>query len=301
MRNWLNYHHLYYFWIISQELSISAAASRLRLAQPTLSAQLKQLEESFECKLFERTGKALKLTPEGNLVLRYAESIFTLGQELQSILDGGSPISTFVFRVGISDSLPKLVAQRTLLPIVTLEKEMKLQCFEGKREALLTQLGGHELDLVLTDAPFSSEVAVKAYNHLLGSSDIALFGTEALISTLSGKGLDQLRQAPYILPTQNTMIRRAMDTWFEQSGIAPHIVAEFEDSALLKAFGSEGVGLFPIASAIAEEVERTYSVKQLTVLEGVKEEFYAISLERKVTHPAMITITEAARRGFGGS
>ena len=298
MKNWLNYHHLYYFWMIAQFGSVSAAASRLRLSQPTLSAQLRQLEESLETKLFSRRGKVLKLTEDGTLVLKYAESIFTLGEELMAVLEGGRPTSQLVLRVGVSVSLPKFIVHKTLLPVLGMNEEVRVECFEGKREGLFSQLGAHELDLVLSDVPFSSEVAIKAYNHSLGSSGISFCGTSKLIRAHKGRGLARFDGAPFILPTRNTMIRKAVDIWFDQNEITPKVVAEFEDSALLKTFGAEGHGFFPVASVTGKEVEKTYSVKKVHELKGVKDNFYLISLERKVTHPAILKLTKGAKEHF---
>lgn len=298
MTNWLNYHHLYYFWSIVKAQSISAAASKLRLTQPTLSAQLKQLEETLETRLFNRRGRRLNLTEDGTLVYKYASSIFTLGAELQAVLKGGGPRCVVKLRVGITESLPKLVVHKTLLPAYSLEQDVQIECYEGKRKQLLSKLAAHELDLVLSDAPFASEIAVKAFNHAIGSSGISLYGTPQLVSSIAPSGYKRFNAAPFVLPTRNTMLRRALDTWFEAHDIKPQIVAEFEDRALLKTVGSDGRGFFPIASVVEREVERQYRVKRAARLKGAKEEFFAISRERKVTHPAIIAIEKAARKSL---
>lgn len=299
MRTWVNYHHLLYFWVIAEERSITAAASKLKLTQPTLSSQLKQLEETLGYKLFQRNGRSLSLTSKGKIAHEYATTIFNLGREMQATLEGELGSSATLFRIGVVDSLPKFIVQRTLSPLILDNPQYLVQCFEGKREDLFTRLGAHELDLVISDAPFSSEVAVRAYNHRLGTSLISLYSHPKLARTMRGKGVDRFRKVPFLLPTRNTMMRRALDAWFEQNAISPKVVAEFEDSALLKAFGSEGHGVFPIASAIEKDVENAFEVQRVSRLKGVKEEFFAISLERRVTHPAIITITTSARKRFG--
>ncbi len=284
--------------MIAQRESISAAASKLRLAQPTLSAQLKQLEESLETRLFERHGRHLSLTDDGKLVFKYADNIFSLGSELQAVLKGSRPSFDLKLRVGIIDSLPKLVVHKTLLPVYSLDKEVRIECYEGKRETLLSELAAHELDLVLSDAPFSSEVAVKAFNHPIGSSGISFYGVPKLVHSLPSSGYRRFHQAPFILPTRNTMLRRAVDTWFEAHSVEPNVIAEFEDSALLKTFGAEGLGLFPVASVVEKEVEKHYRVKRAVRIKGAREEFFAISLERKVTHPAIKVITSTAKKNL---
>lgn len=298
MTNWLNYHHLYYFWIIAQEESVSVAAKKLRLAQPTLSAQLKQLEENLGTQLFDRIGRNLSLTENGKLVFKYADNIFTLGKELQAVVKGETEAFQDSLRIGITVSLPKLVVHRALLPIYSAKMEIKIECFEGKRSLLLAELASHDLDMVLADAPFASEVAVKAYNHQIGSSGITLCGTTKLINKFKGNSLKRFEGAPFVLPTRNTMLRRVVDTWFDKNHITPKIVGEFEDSALLKSFGSDGLGFFPVASVVEKEVESHYRVKKVLQMKGAKEDIFAISLERKVTHPAIKLIAEAAKRNF---
>ncbi|MCB0329802.1 MAG: LysR family transcriptional regulator [Bdellovibrionales bacterium] len=295
---WLNYHHLYYFFRIAEEESVSIAARKLHLSQPTLSSQLKQLEEHLQVKLFDRLGRKLLLTEDGRVVHRYARNIFGLGNELQAVLKGSSPSYELRLRIGVTVSLPKLVTFKTLMPVHQVSQEVKIECYEGKRETLLSKLGSHDLDLVLADAPFTAEVAVKAFNHRLGSSQICFYGTPSVLKNLKGRSPDAIRQAPFILPTSNTMIRRACDTWFEAQGFTPSVVAEFEDSALLKTYGSEGYGLFPAAAVVEKEIKSNYGVERALLLEGVKEEFFAISLERKVSHPAIVAITSGAKHSL---
>lgn len=298
MNNWLNYHHLYYFWKIAEAQSVSAAALGLSLTQPTLSAQLKQFEESIGKELFHRRGRNLVLTDDGKVVFRYASNIFALGQELQGVLSGKASGFGLKLRVGITVSLPKFFVHKTLLPAYTLDEQVHIQCYEGKAETLLSDLARHELDLVLSDTPLSAKIAIKAFNHPIGSSSVSLYATPKLIARLPKKGSERFHGAPFILPTRNTMLRREMDRWFEREGIEPQIVAEFEDSVLLKSFASEGLGVIPVASVVEREVEEHYPLKRAAKIKDLRENFYAISLRRKVTHPAIVAITRAAVRSF---
>lgn len=297
---WLNYHHLLYFWTVAREGSVTKASEILGLAQPTVSGQLKALEESLDEKLFARSGRRLVLTDVGRVVYRYADEIFSLGRELQSTLKDrptGRPVR---FSVGVADVVPKLVAYRLLLPALTLPEPVHVVCREDKPERLLAELGVHSLDLVLSDAPVSPGVSVKAYSHLLGETPVAFFGNEALAASYRRGFPASLQGAPLLMPTENTTLRRSLDQWLEQQQIRPHVVGEFEDSALLKVFGQAGKGLFPAPAVIEDEVLEQYGVKLVGRVESVKERFYAISVERRIKHPAVLAISEAAREKVFG-
>jgi LysR family transcriptional activator of nhaA len=292
---WLNYHHLLYFWTVVREGSISQACKKLRLAQPTISAQLHSLEDQLGEKLFQRSGRKLELTEIGRVVYGYADEIFTLGRELTDTLKGrpsGRPIR---FTVGITDAMPKLIAYRLLEPALRMQQRVHLVCQEGKTQQLLADLMTHGLDLVLSDAPAGPESHVKAYNHLLGECLIQVFGTPDLISPLKKEFPKSLDGAPMLMPAAGTALRRSLDQWFEQRSIRPQIVAEMADSALLKVFGATGAGLFPAPAAIEKEIRRQYGVRPLSTLEGVNERFYAISVERKLKNPAVVAISASAR------
>jgi len=292
---WLNYHHLLYFWNVVREGSISQASKKLRLAQPTISAQLHSLEDQLGEKLFQRSGRKLKLTEIGRIAYSYADEIFTLGRELTDTLKSRPTSRPVRFTVGISDALPKVIAYHLLEPALRLQQLVHLVCLEGKTQQLLTDLMTHELDIVLSDAPAGPESHVKAYNHLLGECEIQLFGTAELISLLKKKFPKSLEGAPMLMPLVGTAIRKSLDQWFEQQSIRPRIVAEMADSALLKVFGAAGNGLFPAPAAIGKEICRQYNVRVLGALEGVHEKFYAISVERKLKNPAVVAISESAR------
>ena len=297
---WLNYHHLLYFWAVAREGSVTRASEQLHLAQPTVSGQLKALEEALGERLFERTGRRLVLTDVGRVVFRYADEIFSLGRELQDTLKGrptGRPIR---FTVGVADAVPKLIAYRLLLPALSLPEPVHVVCRDGKPERLLAELSVHALDLVLSDAPVGAEVKVKAYSHLLGETPVAFFGTEALAAA-HRKGFPRsLDGAPVLLPTEGSSLRRSLDQWFDTEGLRPRVAGEIEDRALLKVFGQAGVGLFPAPVAIEAEVRAQFGVKLVGRVDAVKERFYALSAERKLKHPAVVAISRAARRKLFG-
>lgn len=297
---WLNYHHLLYFWAVAREGSVTRASEQLHLAQPTVSGQLKALEEALGEKLFERSGRRLVLTDVGRVVFRYADEIFSLGRELQDTLKGrptGRPIR---FTVGVADAVPKLIAYRLLLPALSLPEPVHVVCRDGKPERLLAELSVHALDLVLSDAPVGAEVKVKAYSHLLGETPVAFFGTEALAAA-HRKGFPRsLDGAPVLLPTEGSSLRRSLDQWFDTEGLRPRVAGEIEDRALLKVFGQAGVGLFPAPVAIEAEVRAQFGVKLVGRVDAVKERFYALSAERKLKHPAVVAISRAARRKLFG-
>jgi LysR family transcriptional activator of nhaA len=297
---WLNYHHLLYFWTVAREGGVTRASEHLHLAQPTISGQLKALEEALGEKLFERTGRRLVLTDVGRVVYRYADEIFSLGRELQDTLRGrptGRPVR---FTVGVADAVPKLVAYRLLQPALALPGPVHVVCREDKPDRLLAELSVHSLDLVLSDAPASPAVKVRAYSHLLGETAIAFFGTDALVSA-HRKGFPcSLDGAPVLLPAEGSSLRRSLEQWFEAEGLRPRVVGEIEDSALLKVFGQAGTGLFPAPVAIEAEIRAQFGVEVAGRVDAVKERFYALSAERKLKHPAVVAIREAARSQLFG-
>jgi LysR family transcriptional activator of nhaA len=297
---WLNYHHLLYFWTVAREGSVTRASQQLRLAQPTVSGQLKALEDALGEKLFERTGRRLVLTDVGRVVLRYADEIFSLGRELQDTLKGrptGRPIR---FTVGVADAVPKLVAYRLLLPALSLPEPVHIVCREDKPERLLAELSVHSLDLVISDSPVGAGVKVKAYSHLLGETPVAFFGSDALASGYRKGFPRSLEGAPVLMPTEGSTLRRSLAQWLDTEGIRPRVVGEIEDSALLKVFGQAGVGLFAAPVAIEAELRAQFGVKLLGRVDTVKERFYALSAERKLKHPAVVAICEGARRRLFG-
>jgi LysR family transcriptional activator of nhaA len=298
--DWLNYHHLLYFWVVAREGSVTRASEQLRLAQPTISGQLKALEESLGERLFVRTGRRMVLTDVGRVVFRYADEIFTLGRELQATVKDrptGRPVR---FSVGIVDVVPKMIAYRLLLPAFSLPEPVHVVCREDKPERLLAELSVHALDLVLSDAPVPPNVKVKAYSHLLGETHVAFFGTETLAAQYRRGFPRSLEGAPVLLPSESTAVRRAIDQWLDQQRIRPLIIGEFEDSALLKVFGQAGKGIFPASAVLENEVRAQYDVRFIGRVEEVKERAYAISAERRLRHPAVVAISETAREKLFG-
>jgi len=298
---WVNYHHLLYFWLVAREGSLGRASSELRLAQSTVSKQIHQFERVLGHDLFAKDGRRLVLTESGRVAFRYADEIFGLGREMLDTLRDrpvGRPLRV---TVGIADVVPKLIAERVLTPALALTGPVRLVCTAGKPDRLLADLAVHELDVILTDAPASPNVKVRAYSHLLGESKITFFG-RADLATKYRRGFPaSLNGAPVLLPTENTALRRSLDQWLETQDLRPDIVGEFEDSALLKVFGLRGAGLFPVASVIAREVELQYKVKSIGQVPDVRERLYALSVERRIKHPVVVAICETAKSlVFGG-
>lgn len=292
---WLNYHHLLYFWTVAKEGSIARACQRLHLAQPTISAQLQALERSLGEKLFHRVGRGLVLTETGQVVFRYADEIFSLGREMMDTLKGQPTGRPLRLAVGVTDALPKEVAYRILEPALKMPEAVHLICNEGSPEYLLAELATHRLDLVLMDNPIGSGVKIRAFNHQLGECGVTIFGSAALASKYGADFPRSLQGAPFLLPTEQTALRRLLDQWFDANDVRPHTIAEFDDSALLKSFGQAGAGLFPGSTVVEAQIVQQYGVKVLGRLPSVRERFYAISVERKLKHPAVLAISEAAR------
>lgn len=293
---WLNYHHLLYFWTVAREGSVVRAAEALSLTQPTISGQIRALEDALGEKLFERAGRRLVLTEVGRLVFRYADEIFTLGRELLDTLNDRPTGRPYRLVVGIADVMPKLIVRRLIEPALALPEGVQVICREDKTERLLAALSLHELDVVLADTPMGPGVSVRAFNHLLGESPVSILGTRALAQKLRRNFPRSLDQAPILLPTENTVVRRSLDQFFAANDVRPRIVGEIEDSALLKSFGEAGMGVFPAPAVIEQDVCRQFGVQVIGRLEGVRERFYAISVEKKLKHPAVVAISENARR-----
>lgn len=294
----LNYNHLRYLWAVVREGGVSAASRALHVSQPTVSAQLRALEKSVGEPLFHRTGRKLVLTDAGRVVFRYAQEIFSLGEELEGWLAGREP--TFLpgrLRVGIADVVPKLVAHHILAPAVDLggTEEVALSCFEGKPAALFAQLATYELDAVISDVPVEPQHNVRAFNHLLGESGITFFAHPEDAPGLRKGFPGSLGDAACLLPTVNTAIRRDLDRWFASQEIRPRTVAEFEDSALLKVFGAEGLGAFTAPSVIEADVKEQYGVDAIGRIDEVRERFYVVTVERRVQNHAVAALVKAAR------
>jgi len=291
---WLNLHHLLYFRAAAREGGVVKAATRLRVSPATVSAQIKQLEGQIGDALFLRTRRRLVLTDLGHTVLKYADGIFDLGEELKAAVRHGSLLMPERLTVGLSMAVPKLIAHQLLEPVLSMEQPVELTCVEDRPDRLLAELATHSLDLVLLDAPRGAEVAVRAFNHLLGECGVSFFAAAPLARRYSRGFPKSLDGAPMFLPTPDAALRTALEHWFEDLGIRPRAVATFDDSALLKVFGASGGGVFPAPSAIESEVKRQYGVRLVGRTEDVRENFYAVSTERRIQHPAVVAISEGA-------
>jgi len=292
----LNYHHLFFFWVVMNTGSIRAASGRLKLAQSTISAQLSSLEKTLGGKLFDRVGRNLEPTDLGHMVFSYADKIFTIGQEMMNSVHSIPTQSPLSLRVGIVDVFPKLLTRKFLKPAMTLSDNIHLVCQEGKEENLLPQLALHNLDVVLTDVPIRSGLSIKAYSHLLFECGVTFFATKELALPYIEKFPYSLDKAPMLVPMPNTALRGRLDRWFDQLNILPFIVGEFDDSALLKVFGQAGDGIFAAPQIIEKEIQRQYQVQVIGRTTEVVERFYAISVERVIKHPAIVAISNATKR-----
>ncbi|MFT5532046.1 MAG: LysR family transcriptional activator of nhaA [Burkholderiaceae bacterium] len=289
----LNFRHLYYFWVVAKEDSITRAAERLGVAIQTISTQLGLLEKSIGKSLFAPQGRRLVLTEAGRIAMGYAEQIFALGEQMEDALSDLDVGRTMRLTVGISDSLPKLIASRLLAAALALPDRVKLVCYEDRFEALLGELKVHKLDVVLTDRPVHAGTVLRVFSHLLGESELMLFGLPALAARYEPGFPASLQGAPLLLPTRNNAIRGRIDNWLETHDLRADVVGEFDDNALLNTFGRSGLGLFPAPSALAKDVAAQFGAVPVGALRGVKEQFYAVSNERKIKHPAVEAILSA--------
>jgi LysR family transcriptional activator of nhaA len=291
----LNYQHLRYFWAVARHGNLTRASAELGLTPQTVSAQIRRLEEGLGEELFARQGRRLVLTDVGEVVLRYADVIFDLGGEIQAVVRGLSADRPLHFSVGVADVIPKLIAHRLIEPALQMEDPVRIICREDSSEKLLAELAIHGLDVVLTDAPIPPEVKIRAYNHLLGKCGVTFVASSELASRLRKGFPGSLHGAPFLVPVRGTALRQELDIWFNTRNIQPAIVGEFEDSALLKVFGQAGTGFFAVPSVVEDLVRLQYGVEPIRTLDGVVERFYAISVERRVQHPAVAAICETAR------
>ncbi|MFP2904990.1 transcriptional activator NhaR [Pyxidicoccus sp. 3LFB2] len=295
--DWLNYHHLYYFWVVAKEGSIVAASKKLRLAHPTISGQIRRLEEVLGEKLFAHRGRNLVLTEAGRVALRYAEAIFTLGGEFLDTIKGrASGERPLRLVVGVADVLPPSLVRRFLEPALRSAQPVRLVCRGDKSVVeFIAEMAVHTVDLVIADGPAGPN-PVRVFNHLLGECGTTFFAAPKL-ATATRRGFPRsLEGTPFLLPGAPSAVRRALDQWFEAQGVQPKVVAEFDDSALMKDFGRQGMGVFAAPTVIEAEVMQDYGVRVVGRAEAVRQQFYAISSERKIRHPSVVAIFEAARQ-----
>lgn len=292
----LNYNHLQYFWAVAREGSVVAAAEALHITPQTISGQLKLLEESLGQALFNRVGRRLVLTDMGRKVFEYADEIFTIGAELANVVRGQDVVGgTLTFNVGVVSSMPKLVAERIIAPAFELEQPVRLICHEARLQPLLGELATHRLDLVLSDQAMPQGLNLRAYNHRLGASGLSFFIHNSMAAAHQSDFPENLADTPMLLPARNSALRRRLEDWFDAKGIAPRVVGEFDDSALMKAFGQAGVGVFVGPTAIESEICTMYRASVIGRTDDISEKFYAISPERRLKHPAVVMITQMAR------
>ena len=294
----LNHHHLYHFWTVVREGGVTRASEKLHVSQPTISGQLRELEEALGEKLLARSGRTVVLTDIGRTVYRYADEMLGLDRELLEAVKG-RPRRPGKLAVGVAMVVPKLVAYQMLEPALRLPEPMQLDCVHERPERLLAELAIYGLDVVLADAPAPPAVKVRAYSHLLGECAVSVFGTERVAAAHRRGFPGSLDGAPFLLPSEDSALRLSLDEWFQKQRIRPRVVGTFEDSALLDAFGQAGAGLFAMPAAIEAEVRRQYRVRVVGRLDPVRQRFYAITVERKLQNPAVIAIFERARALFG--
>lgn len=291
----LNFKHLRYFWAVATHGSIARAAEVLHLTPQTISGQLRELEDQMKVKLFEKSGRNLVLTDSARVVFSYADEMFRLGDELQDVLEGRIPGAALTLTVGVAMVVPKLLAYRVLAPVLSMSEPVHLVCQEAPLADLLADLSVHKLDLVLADSPVSPALNIRAYNHTLGESGISFFAAQKSARKYSARFPQSLDGAPMLMPTASSALRRMLEHWFERQAIKPRVVAEFEDRALMKAFGEADAGVFTSPTAVEGDVVTKYGVRVIGRSDEIRERFYAISAERRIKHPAVSAITEAAR------
>ncbi len=294
----INYKHLRYFWMVAKEGSISKASKLLFLTPQTISGQLSQLERQLNINLFEKSGRNLKLTDAGKIVQSYADDIFSLGNELEEVLHSKPSKRVPHLKTGISNSIPKSIAYHLLEPVLYLDDPIRIICREDNLTTLLSELAEHKLDIVISDRAMPDTPSIKGFNHHLGECGITFFCTSELVNRMQGEFPACLNNMPILLPGETSSIKNKLVQWFKNNNIHPNILAEFDDGALMKAFGQKGTGVFIAPSIIAKEVEVSFNVKAIGETKDVVESFYAISMDRKIKHPGVVTILNTAREQF---
>lgn len=293
---WLNYHHLRYFWMVAREGGLRPAAEKLHVSAPSISAQIRELEDALGERLFRRIGRTNVLTDAGQVVLRYADEIFSLGRELANAVKQRPTAKALRLHVGVADSFPKLVTQQILEPVFALPQVVHVICREGKVDDLLAQLVAHRLDVVLADEPAPGSLKVRVFNHPMGECGVTFCAAPRLASSLRRGFPRSLHQAPALLPAETTGLRRSLERWFHSLGIAPRIVAEFEDAALMKVMASDGRGFIPVPSVVAQEAVDRFSLRIIGATEKCRDQFFAITADRRIHHPAVAVLTQRAGR-----
>jgi len=291
----INYKHLYYFWVVAKQGGITRASERLHLTPQTISGQIGLLEDSVGEALFSKAGRNLELTETGRLALGFADEIFSLGGELEEALRNRPPDRQITFKVGIADVVPKTIAYRLLAPALSLPDPVRIICLENNLASLLAELALHRVDMVIADGPVPPGINVRGYNHVLGECGISFLAVQRLAKTLRKNFPQSLNGAPLLIPSETNLVRGKLLDWLDSLRIYPRIVGEFDDSALMKVFGQAGTGIFITPTPIAIEVATQYALQVIGDTEEVREQYYAISMERRISHPAVSAVTETAR------
>jgi LysR family transcriptional regulator, transcriptional activator of nhaA len=291
---WLNYHHLYYLWMVAREGGVSKASDKLRLSQPTVSAQLKQLEESLGEKLFQREGRKLTLTDAGKLAFNYADQIFSLGRELVDTISRKTFVKPVSIRIGTVEGVSKHIAFRFIEPAVRNSDGLRLHCFQGTLERLSAQLVAHELDVIVSDSPIYNTSGARLFNHLIEESGISFLAAPSLVEIQGENFPNNIENLPFLFPMANCTLRLSLEKWFDKKGVSPTVVGEYQDATMLKCFAEAGLG----AMAIPTMLEREYTTANKLTLIGraneIKERIYAISAERRIKHPAVAKLLQQA-------
>lgn len=290
--DWLNYHHLRYFWVVAKEGSLKRASEVLHVSQPSISAQIKELEDALGEPLFRRTGRTNVLTDAGQIAFRYAEEIFALGAELLNAIRQRPGAESLRLYVGVADAFPKLVTNEILNPVMAMPRTVHVICREGKLTDLLEQLVAHRLDIVLADEPATGTAAERTFNHLLGDSGVTFCAAPRLAASLRRNFPQSLDQAPALLPVETTTMRRSLEKWFQGLNIQPQIIAEFEDAAMMQVMAASGKGFLPVPTVVVEEALSRYGLRVIGTAEHCRDQYYAVTAERKITHPAVVLITQ---------
>jgi LysR family transcriptional activator of nhaA len=296
--DWLNYHHLRYFWTVAKEGGLRQAAEKLNVSQPSISAQISELEQVLGEKLFRRQGRANVLTDAGQTALRYADEIFNLGRELTNAIKQGPSAQTLRLHVGVADALPKLITHEILKPVFAMARPVHLICREGKTADLIGHLAAHRLDIVLADEPASGVNTGKVFNHHLGEFSVSFCAAPKLAAKLKVRFPQSLHGAAGLLPAESTALRRSLEKWFRSIHVQPRVVADFDDGALMKVVAAEGRGFVAIPTVVVEEAKTRYGLVPIGSTPLCVDNVYAITAERRLTHPAVTLITESARRLF---
>jgi len=298
---WLNYHHLLYFWVVAKQGSIVRASEELHLAHPTISGQIHRLEEVLGEKLFAKKGRNLVLTDAGRVAFRYAEEIFSLGREFVDTVKGRGKGREMRLVVGVSDVLPKSIVHKMLEPAFRLQENVRVICRENRStEAFMGDLAVHAVDVLLSDAPAGPGSSVRAFSHPLGECGLTFFAAPSLARSRARGFPRSLDGVPFLLPGSDSTLCRALNEWFDTRNIRPKVIAELDDAALAQVLGEAGLGVFAAPDVVEKEIRQRYRVKVVGRTKEVRQRFFAISVERKIKHPAVAAICEVARKHIFG-